>query len=149
MVQDFSTVAALVAANNKCNVVSNELVIAIIWKESGFDDAIENTASTATGLMQLTKGAVDEVNRLTPAGVHFDFSNMTDAALNIQCGTYYLDILYGRFGENLRSALNHFGTGPGYAVSLLTAEACLKAAKGQGKLIDPVKAKACLFGIHR
>jgi len=149
VLQTFATVEKLVSANNQSANFSNELVIAIIWKESGFDDASKNKTSTATGFMQMTIPAVDDVNRNTPKGTHFAFSDMLDGAKNIQCGTFYLDLIFGRSGNDVTKALNSFGTGAGYATNLIAAEACLQAAKGKAATIDPEKAKTCLFKIHR
>jgi len=148
MLQVFATVEQLVSANNQSANFSNELVIAIIWKESGFDDAAKSNASTATGFMQMTIPAVDDVNRNTPKGTHFAVSDMLDGAKNIQCGTIYLDLIYGRSGNDLTKALNRYGTGAGYATNLIAAAACLQAAKGGAATIDPDKAKTCLFAIH-
>jgi len=148
MQQVFATIEQWVAANNKSQNHSNELVIALIWKESGFDDATKNPKSTATGLTQMTIPAVDDVNRNTPHGVHFAFADMLDGPQNIQCGTYYLDMTYHRAGDDITSGLNRFGTGAGYATNILAAEKCLLAAKGSNKVINPAAAKACLFNIH-
>jgi soluble lytic murein transglycosylase-like protein len=149
VLQVFATIEKLVAANNQPANLSNELIIAIIWKESGFDDAAKSKISTATGFMQMTIPAVDDVNRNTPKGTHFAFSDMLDGGKNIQCGTFYLDIIYRRSSNDVTKALNSYGTGTGYATNLIAAEACLQAAKGKAATIDPEKAKTCLFKIHR
>lgn len=78
--------------------------------------------STAAGLMQMTKGAVEMVNRCSPAGVHFDYTEMLDAARNIQCGTLYLDIA----NTKLAGVDSSFGTGPGYSRSIVACEDGLK-----------------------
>jgi len=148
MLQDFTTVEALVQANNRSASISNELVISIIWKESGFDDASKNSHSTATGFMQMTHPAVDDVNANTPVGIHYEYTDMLDGAKNIQCGTYYLDMMVKRAGGDLTTGLNHYGTGPGYATNLLAAAAALQAAKTPTGQIDPAQAKACLAQIH-
>jgi soluble lytic murein transglycosylase-like protein len=148
MLQDFTTIETLVKANNRSASISNELVISIIWKESGFDDASKNAQSTATGFMQMTHPAVDDVNANTPVGIHYEYPDMLDGAKNIQCGTYYLDMMVKRAGGDLTAGLNHYGTGPGYADNLLTAAAALQAAKDPQGNIDPAQAKACLAQIH-
>jgi hypothetical protein len=148
MLQDFATIAQWVATNNKSKNHSNELIVALIWKESGFDDASKSAKSTATGLTQMTIPAVDDVNRNTPPDTHFAFSDMLDGQKNIQCGTYYLDMIYHRAGDDLTAGLNRFGTGAGYATNILAAETCLQSAKGSNNVIDPTLAKACLFKIH-
>jgi membrane-bound lytic murein transglycosylase MltF len=132
-------VKKLVADNNK-SVVSTELLVCLIWKESGFDPDIVNSGSTATGLMQMTVGAVADVNANTPKGVHFEHSEMKDPAKNIQCGSYYVNARIKRVNGNIAAGLNGFGTGPGYADNILTCETCLKKASP-----DPQK---CLNAIH-
>jgi soluble lytic murein transglycosylase-like protein len=66
--------------------------------------------AVATGLMQLTKGAVDEVNRVRNTSYSHD--EMTNAALNIEVGNTYVDILMKRSHGKLATALDKFGTGP-------------------------------------
>jgi soluble lytic murein transglycosylase-like protein len=148
MVQEFTTVEALVKANNRSTSIPDELVISIIWKESGFDDASRNSHSTATGFMQMTHPAVDDVNANTPVGIHYEYADMLDGAKNIQCATYYLDIMVKRAGGDLTAGLDHYGTGPGYATNLLAAAQALQAAKDPDGQIDPAQAKACLAQIH-
>jgi hypothetical protein len=132
-------VTALIASNNKSSA-STELLLCLIWKESGFDPAVKNSSSSATGLMQMTKGAVTQVNKSTPKGVHFEHSEMTDSAKNIECGTYYVKIRTEWAGGDLKKGLEGFGTGPGYADKILTCESCAKA--------DPAKTDDCLKAIH-
>ena len=132
-------VTALIAGNNK-STASTELLLCLIWKESGFNAAAKNSSSSATGLMQMTKGAVTQVNKSTPKGVHFEHSEMTDAAKNIECGTYYVKIRTEWAGGDLKKGLEGFGTGPGYADKILTCESCVKEA--------PAKTDDCLGAIH-
>ena len=87
----YEEIKKLVADNSKSSV-SDEMLICVIWKESGFDPDVKNSKTTATVLMQMTKGAVEDVNKNTPEGVHYEHSEMTDPAKNIQCGSYYLDL---------------------------------------------------------
>jgi soluble lytic murein transglycosylase-like protein len=136
----FARVKALVEANNKSNF-STELIISICWKESSFDPSAAASTTTATGLMMLTKPAVDDVNKNTPQGTHFEHSEMIDAAKNIQCGTWYLKILFKRWGNNTKKALEHYGTGSGYADDLLQCETCLQSSV----VPDPM---TCLQQIH-
>ena len=124
----FDRVKQLAAANNNCPAVSTELLVCLIWKESRFDPKAKNPNSTATGLMQMTTGAVDDVNHNTPAGTHFTHAEMTDAARNIACGSHYLRLRIERAGGDVKRGLEGFGTGPGYATNIMTCEACLTAA---------------------
>jgi len=118
----YDEIKKLVQENNQSTEFSDEFVICLIWKETNFDPSLVNPQSTATGLMQLTKGAVEMVNRCTPPGVHFDHADMTDATKNIRCGTLYLDIAKNKLAGVDKS----FGTGPGYSRSIVACEKCLK-----------------------
>jgi hypothetical protein len=88
----YEEIVKLVAENNQSKEFSNEFVTCLIWKETSFEPSEKNSKSSATGLMQMTKGAVEMVNRCSPKGVHFEHGEMTDAVKNVQCGTLYLDI---------------------------------------------------------
>ncbi len=143
---DFKTIRTLVIANNRSVKLSNELLTCLIWKESGFEPAIKNSASTATGLMQVTRDAVTDVNASTPAGVHYTHADMTDPAKNIQCGSYYVDIRIKRVGGDVKKGIERFGTGSGYADNLLTCEICMK--RQQPPSTDD-QLKPCLFAIHK
>lgn len=119
----FDDMKQLVHENNRSKEFSDEYVICLIWKETSFSAAAKNGKTSATGLMQLTKGAVEMVNRCTPADVHFEHADMTDPVKNIQCGTYYLDIAKNKLGGVDMS----YGTGPGYSKSILACEISLKS----------------------
>jgi soluble lytic murein transglycosylase-like protein len=125
----FEEIQTLVREHNKSQQLSDGFVICLIWKESGFSDTIVNSKTTATGLMQLTKGAVSDVNRNTPAGVHFEHDKMTDPMTdpekNIECGTFYLDLRI-KWAKDQKKGIEGYGTGPGYADSIFTCEKCLK-----------------------
>lgn len=133
-------VTALITSNNKSSA-STEVLLCLVWKESGFVPTVKNSTSSATGLMQMTKGAVKQVNESTPKGVHFEHSEMTDAAKNIECGTYYVKIRMDWAGGDLKKGLEGFGTGAGYADKILTCESCVQAT--------PAKTDECLKAIHK
>ncbi len=135
----YGEVKTLVADNNQSAEIMDRLFICLIWKESGFDPDIKSTASSATSLMQLTKGAVAEVNRVTKAG--YNHGDMTDPAQNIQVGTKYVDILNKRNGGKLAAALDKFGTGPGYSKGIIQCSLCMKA--------DDTHPFVCLHKIHK
>jgi len=118
----YEEIVKLVSANNQSKEFSNEFVTCLIWKETSFEPSEKNSKSTATGLMQMTKGAVDMVNKCSPKGVHFEHADMTDPVKNVQCGTLYLDIAKNKLGGVDAS----YGTGPGYSRNIVTCEAGLK-----------------------
>jgi hypothetical protein len=70
----YDEIKKLVQENNQSKEYSAEFVICLIWKETNFDSSAKNSVSSATGLMQMTEGAVKQVNRCSPKGVHFQFS---------------------------------------------------------------------------
>jgi len=135
-----SQVESYIAANNNAPV-SGQLLLCMIWKESGFDPTVKSSGSSATGLMQMTKPAVTTVNQNTPKGVHFEHSEMTDPARNIACGSHYLRIRIDWANGDLKKGLEGFGTGTGYADDILACETCIK-----GKPANP---DACLTAIHK
>lgn len=141
----FDEVKKLAQDNNRSSKVSDRLLLCLIWKESGFNDAVKNSTSSATGLMQVTRAAVTDVNANTPKGVHYIHSEMSDSAKNVQCGSYYLDIRIKRAGGDIKKGIERYGTGSGYADNLLACEACLKDL-WDGK--TPDQQTPCLFAIH-
>jgi hypothetical protein len=132
----FDEIKVLVKENNKSKEFSDEFVIYLIWKETNFDPLATNSI-TVTGLMQMSKAAVEMVNRCTPAGIHFEHTEMTDPAKNVQCGTMYLDIAKNKLGGVDTS----FGTGKGYSKSIKVCEECLKT--------DALHPMVALHKIHK
>lgn len=135
-VKTFADIEELVSVNNKSTEFSNEFVVCLIWKESGFDPEAANSQSSATGLMQLTKAALAMTNKNSPEGVHFEHTEMTDPVKNIQCGTRYLDIAK----KKLAGIDKSYGTGPGYSKSIFACEKCLNGDK---------HSMVCLHKIHK
>jgi hypothetical protein len=145
-------VRELIAANNHSRV-SPDLLLCLIWKESSFDPHLKSTKSSATGLMQITRAAVEDVNRNSPRGVHFRHSEMTDPAKNIACGTRYLQLRINR-ASTLKEGLEGYGTGAGYADNLLSCDDCIKyVQQAMGRLgygYGPPDPRICLqTTIHR
>jgi soluble lytic murein transglycosylase-like protein len=131
---DYQQVSAHVSLHNK-STFSNFTVISLIYKESRFDPKAKASTSTATGLMQMTKTALGEVNRVKKTA--FKHADMTDAATNIQAGTSYLAICLARKGDQ-SAALNYYGTGTGYSTKIMAAAAEL------AKLPAPVTSSAAM-----
>jgi hypothetical protein len=67
----YEEMKAVVKENNRSKIFSDQFVICLIWKETNFDPSRKNAETSATGLMQITKPAVDTVNKNSPVGVHF------------------------------------------------------------------------------
>jgi len=136
----FDKVQALVKVNKRSPGFTDECVIAVCWKESSFDPSAQSGSSTARGLMQMTKPAVDTVNRITPTGVHFDYADMLDASKAIQCGTYYLQWCLDQSAGDEAKGLDKYGGVSGYSTNVIAAENCLLTG------VDPPM--TCLGEIH-
>src|SRR5262249_60125379 len=102
------------------------LLVCQIFKETTFCPTVHMSGSDARGLMQMTPGAIDDVNKNTPKGVHFTSGEMFDPARNIQAGSHYLQILIDRHGS-VEDGLRHYGppSEKGYAKRILACEKCL------------------------
>ena len=137
----YAEVAKLVHDNNVSGQ-PDTLIVALIYKESRFDPTEKSkvAGSSATGLMQMTKTAVAEVNRVDKSKI--DFATMTQGAANIATGSRYLALRIKRAG-NLKDGLNGFGTGPGYADGILAAQSQLTTLKQDG---DPMAVLATTIG---
>jgi hypothetical protein len=133
-------VKKLVSVNNLSTVLSNEFIVCLIWKECGFDPRPNQDGSSAIGMMQLTRGAVAEVNKLPSRfGQPFRYEDMTDNAKNIQCGTLYPDLRIKWAKNSISAGVNGYGTGQGYVDNILACEACMK---------KPLGGINCLMMIH-
>jgi RHS repeat-associated protein len=120
----YEEMVSLTASNNNSGQ-SNELIICLAWKESGFDpNAQQKAPNTARGLMQVTKSAAKDV------GANYD--NLYDPATNISAGSSYLRLRIKWAGGCVVSGLDGYGTGSGYSTSILECEKCLKGV-GCGK----------------
>ena len=142
----YSEIADIVSRNNLSGL-SNELIICLMWKESSFDPRAKSSSSTATGLMQVTSGANQEVRSRVGGFGGATPSMLTDGSHNTRIGSSYLQLRLNWSGGNVKSALNGYGTGPGYADNILECESCLKnqAAHASTACWNP---QACLNKIH-
>lgn len=120
----YAQVAKLVQQNNYSGQ-SDALVIALIYKESTFEPSAKAKGSTASGLMQMTKTALKELQRVYPG--EFASVDLTDPAQNVCAGCKYLALMIKRAKGDVTKGLEKFGTGPGYAASILAAEKALNA----------------------
>ncbi len=116
----YEEIARLVSANNRSGA-SDFVLIAQSYKESGFDPVVKSKAanSSATGLLGITRTALNEVNRVKKTA--YQHATMTTAATNILVGSTYLSICLSRKGGSLSAALDYYGTGPGYSKGILAA----------------------------
>ncbi|UAJ09263.1 lytic transglycosylase domain-containing protein [Polymorphobacter megasporae] len=138
----YDEIAALVSANNVSGQ-PDTLIIAVIYKESRFDPLEKSkvAGSSATGLMQITRTAVTEVDRVDKT--KSDFTAMTSGAANIKLATRYLKLRIDRAGGDVAKGLDGYGTGPGYATSIVAANSRLTALSKGG---DPMAELAATIG---
>ena len=113
----YNQIKSLVAANNLSDL-SDEMIIAMCWKESSFNPDAESDTSTATGLMGVTEGAANDTG--------YDYSKLSDPATNIQAGSSYLQLRVDWKDGDVFSGISGYGTGSSYATSILQAEAALQ-----------------------
>ena len=66
---------------------------------------------------------------------------MKTGSLAIDAATRYIQILYDRNAQNLTTALDKYGTGPGYSTNLIAARKALDANPA-----DPMAALAKTIG---
>jgi hypothetical protein len=88
-------------------------------------------SSTHSASAPPNTAAIKDVNTsLGKHAKHYTEQDMSDNALNIQCGTLYLDIRIKWARNDIKAGVNGYGTGNGYVDNILTCEACLKKDTG-------------------
>lgn len=114
-------IQSLVHQNNGSNLC-DDVIDCIVFKESSREGGFNANAvplgtggqpipgATASGLMQVTRGAAATVNANYPHAVSSTvlYNALSNPALNITVGSEYLQILSDEYG-GLRNALNHYG----------------------------------------
>ena len=99
-----------VRVHARANGLDPALLAAVIYQESKFDAAAQSSAG-AIGLMQLTPATAKGI-ALRTGGSAFTLSDLTDPAINIRYGTWYLHDLVAKYGS-LRLALAAYNAGQG------------------------------------
>src|SRR3954451_1579188 len=110
--------------------VNPGIVVCIAWAESTFNPNVISTDGDARGLMQIRNSSRTLVNNNTPAGVHFEPTDLMDPAKNIQCGTYLLalKLQLGNPRGNLEQAIKDYRGGPTageYATKVMRCSDCI------------------------
>jgi len=91
--------------------VDASLIAGVIYAESRFVD--QTSEAGARGLMQITPGTANEIEQRS-GGTTFDpATDLSDAQINIQYGTYHLRELLDLYGGNEIAALAAYNAGPG------------------------------------
>jgi soluble lytic murein transglycosylase len=86
------------------------LIAAVIFAESKFRP--RTSSAGAEGLMQITPETASFIAHRS-GGTGFRTSDLSDAQINIQYGTYYLRYLLERYGGNVALALAAYNAGEG------------------------------------
>ncbi len=90
--------------------VDEALIYSVIRNESGFRPEVESHAG-AIGLMQLMPATFDWLQEKLDGSVKYDTSQLTDPAINIRYGTYFLSILLERYGSDIRTVAAAYNAG--------------------------------------
>ena len=89
--------SAIVRERARAEGLDPALLAAVIYQESKFrPDA--RSSSGAIGLMQLTPSTAEGI-ALRTGGTAFHVSDLTDPAINIRYGTWYLHDLFAKYGD--------------------------------------------------
>lgn len=112
-----------------CNTIGKgyfdpEVILSQILSESSGNQSCTTTANAkCVGLGQMSAVAVEEINK--QYGTNYTFSDMDDAAKNLQAMMYFMVYQYERYGNDLGAALTAYnvghysGTVNGYAKKIL------------------------------
>ena len=102
--------ASIVRERARAEKIDPALLAAVIYQESKFRPAARSK-SGAIGLMQITPETAQGIAVRT-GGTAFHVSDLTDPAINIRYGTWYLRDLVSKYGS-LRLALAAYNAGQG------------------------------------
>lgn len=89
--------SALVREGARAEGIDPALLAAVIYQESKFRPGVRSR-SGAIGLMQLTPSTAKGI-ALRTGGTAFRVSDLTDPAINIRYGTWYLHDLFAKYGS--------------------------------------------------
>jgi peptidoglycan lytic transglycosylase len=93
--------------------VPADLIAAVIYEESQFDDDIRSDAD-ARGLMQITPATADTIEKLS-GGTTFVYDDLSNPDLNIRYGTFYLAYLLDKYDGDVVATLAAYNAGEGNA----------------------------------
>jgi len=138
-----------IVENNNNSSAPNETIECLIWKESSFNPKATTgiKGNTATGLMQMTKDAVNRVKQGFPSFKNISHSDMTNPTTAVGAGTAYLEIAIELKNGNIEKGLNKFGTGRGYSKSIQSCSKCLQEARKSQ--LGCKAEKKCFDKIHK
>ncbi len=102
--------SAILVERARANDIDPSLLAAVIYSESHFNPTAESR-SGAIGLMQLTPDTAKGIAVRT-GGTAFRLSDLTNPAINIRYGAWYLHLLLTKYGDE-RMALAAYNAGQG------------------------------------
>jgi soluble lytic murein transglycosylase len=102
--------SAIVRERAKAEGIDPALLAAVIYSESKFHPTAKS-ASGAIGLMQITPATARGI-ALRTGGTAFRVSDLTDPAINIRYGTWYLHDLFAKY-RSVRLVLAAYNAGQG------------------------------------
>jgi soluble lytic murein transglycosylase len=102
--------SAIVRERANAEGIDPALLAAVIYSESKFHPTAKS-ASGAIGLMQITPATARGI-ALRTGGTTFRVSDLTDPAINIRYGTWYLHDLFAKY-RSLRLVLAAYNAGQG------------------------------------
>jgi soluble lytic murein transglycosylase len=100
------------------------LIAAVIYAESRFRDATSHAG--ARGLMQLTPNTAQEIAERSGA-TNFRQEDLATPQVNISYGSWYLQWLMGRYGENEMLTIAAYNAGTGNVDRWIARDPGLKA----------------------
>jgi RHS repeat-associated protein len=143
----YDEIARIVAQENLSGL-SNELIICLIWKESSFSPLSQSLTTTSRGLMQVTKGALQDVQSNWTGFGSTTYNDLYNGTTNVSVGTAYVSTRIDWTHGNVQNALNGYGTGPGYSDNIFECERCLKS-QAPNNTTQCTNPYACLNKIHK
>jgi soluble lytic murein transglycosylase len=102
--------SAIVRARAKAEGIDPALLAAVIYSESKFHPTARSS-SGAIGLMQITPATAEGI-ALRTGGTSFRVSDLTNPAINIRYGSWYLHDLFAKY-RSLRLVLAAYNAGQG------------------------------------
>jgi peptidoglycan lytic transglycosylase len=102
--------SSIVRERAKAEGIDPALLAAVIYSESKFHPGARST-SGAIGLMQITPATAEGIAVRT-GGTAFRVSDLTDPAINIRYGSWYLHDLFAKY-RSLRLVLAAYNAGQG------------------------------------
>lgn len=139
----YDQIRELVRENNNSKL-PDEMIVAIIFKESSFDPSARGNTreNPALGLMQIQKRALIDAHDRLPKNEQYAHEHVLDPAVNIRLGSTYLQQQIDLRGGDVSKGLFHYGPRtPDYVPQVLAATEALKQNPK-----NPISALSRIYG---